>query len=442
MKKRLLNDYGMLLALLVLCLLFSGLTYTEQHPTGSAAARSVASVLAERDLASGANVFLVGRDQKQDIEFTQALSKLMSEKGVNVLATINGEPSEARKVIRRFVEEGASLDAILGTDVTAKWLAFEGLEKDFPSLGNPAVLGPKSYKWPNFLKRDNLLNISSQISVIAILAIGMTVVIITAGIDLSVGSLIALAAVLSAYCMKNFFGAEEAGFGGMVLSSCVGILACGFVGLFTGWMVTRFKVPPFIVTLGMMLVASGLSYIVAGGLSIHQIPDSFVWLGRGADLVGIPNSVVLMLILYVGAHVMMSKTKVGRYIYAVGGNAEAARLSGVPVKRVLLFAYCLSGLLAGLGGIVMASQLQSGSATYGLMYELYTIAAVVVGGASLAGGEGRMFGTLIGAFIIAVIWNGMNLTNVEPYTQKVVLGFVILGAVLLDRLKRGGWKSD
>jgi ribose transport system permease protein len=143
-----------------------------------------------------------------------------------------------------------------------------------------------------------------------------------------------------------------------------------------------------------------------------------------------------MLGLYAIAHVVMTRTKLGRHIYAVGGNSEAARLSGVPVSRVTMIAYITSGLLAGLGGVITASQLKSGSPTYGNMYELYMIAAVVVGGTSLRGGEGRMMGTLIGAFTIAVIQNGMNLTNVESYTQKVVLGLVILGAVLLDRLRQ------
>jgi ribose transport system permease protein len=200
-------------------------------------------------------------------------------------------------------------------------------------------------------------------------------------------------------------------------------------------MITRFAIPPFIGTLAMMLVGSGLAYLLAQGQSIYQIPDSFVWLGRGADLFGLPNAVVLMLVLYALAQVLMSRMKLGRYLYAVGGNPEAARLSGVPVRRVLLFAYVVSGLLAGVGGVVMASQLKSGSPTYGSMYELYVIAAVVVGGTSLSGGEGRMLGTLTGAFTIAVIQNGMNLTNVESYTQKVVLGVVILGAVLLDKLR-------
>ena len=164
-------------------------------------------------------------------------------------------------------------------------------------------------------------------------------------------------------------------------------------------------------------------------------------LGRGASVGGLPNAVLLMLALYVVAHVLMAHTALGRYIYAIGGNVEAARLSGVRTGSVLVFVYGLSGALAGLGGVVMASQLKSGSPTYGLSYELYVIAAVVVGGTSLSGGEGRIFGTLIGALIIGVIQNGMNLTGVESYTQKVVLGLVILGAVLLDMWKRRGWSG-
>jgi ribose transport system permease protein len=204
-------------------------------------------------------------------------------------------------------------------------------------------------------------------------------------------------------------------------------------------MVAQLAIPPFIVTLAIMLVASGMAYILAQGESVYQVPESFVWLGRGSDLFGVPNAVVLMLVLYVAAHVLMTRMPLGRHIYAVGGNIEAARLSGVRVGRVLVFAYTACGVLAGLGGIVLASQLKSGSPTYGQMYELYTIAAVVVGGTSLGGGDGSVFGTLVGAFIIAVIQNGMNLTGVESYTQKVVLGLVILGAVLLDRLKKRGW---
>jgi ribose transport system permease protein len=189
----------------------------------------------------------------------------------------------------------------------------------------------------------------------------------------------------------------------------------------------------------MMQVAAGLAYIISQGRPIYQIPDSFVWLGRGAEpLMRIPHAVILMALLYLAAHIVMARTTLGRYIYAVGGNSEAARLAGIRVRLVQFVVYTVCGTLAGLGGVVMASQLKSGAPTYGLAYELHVIAAVVVGGTSLSGGEGRIFGTLIGALVIGVIQNGMNLTNVESYTQKVVLGLVILTAVLLDQLKHRG----
>ena len=275
---------------------------------------------------------------------------------------------------------------------------------------------------------------------IAIIAIGMTLVIITAGIDLSVGSLIASSAVICCWLIRQWMGGPEATILGMVVASLLAVTACGGLGLFSGSMIAYFGVPSFVASLGMMMVASGLAYMISGGLSIYQIPSSFDWLGRGDSFLGIPNAVVLMVLLYVAAHFLMSRTTAGRYVYAVGGNAEAARLSGVPVKKVILWVYACSGMLAGLGGVVMASQFRSGDPKYGLMYELYVIAAVVVGGTSLSGGRGKVFGTLIGAFIIAVIQNGMNLTGVQSYTQKVVLGLVLLAAVLLDMLKKRGWK--
>jgi ribose transport system permease protein len=223
--------------------------------------------------------------------------------------------------------------------------------------------------------------------------------------------------------------------GAMLGASLAAIAACGLIGVFSGVTITFFRIPPFIATLAMMQVASGLAFIVARGESIYDIPASYTWLGRGESL-GIPNSVILMLVAYVAAHLLMTRTVIGRRIYAVGGNEEASRLSGVSNRRVLLFVYLVSGLAAGVGGVITASQLKAGAPTYGLMYELNVIAAVVVGGTSLTGGEGRIFGTLVGAFIIAVIRNGMNLMNVEPYTQKIVLGLVILAAVLLDMLRR------
>jgi len=433
-----LSDYGMVLVLLLLCAFFSVVTWSEQHPTGDAAAQQLAREIV-RQHGAGARVLIAVRSQPEELAFASALQAQIASAGGVVVEVVKGEPKDARTALQRLAS-GGRVDAIAATQATAGWLVFSDLATDFPNLGAPQIVTARSYSWPNFLKTENLLNIANQIAVIAIIAVGMTMVIIAAGIDLSVGSLIAFSAVLAALLIRDYAGGIEAGGPGMILCCLAAILACGFIGAFSGTMITFFGIPPFIATLGMMLVANGLAYILAKGQSVYQLPDSFVWLGRGTGSFGLPNAVILMLVLYVVAHILMSRMKLGRYLYAVGGNREAARLSGVPVLGVLLFAYTVSGLLAGLGGVVMASQLKSGSPTYGQMYELYVIAAVVVGGTSLSGGEGRMFGTLIGAFIIAVIQNGMNLTNVESYTQKVVLGLVILVAVLLDRLKHRGWR--
>jgi len=431
---RFLADYSMIFVLVLLCAFFSVATYSDQSPVGDDAAQQVIATIGAQ-FGKTPRVLIAASDQPGDQAFAARIERELAASGAQVLATVRGEPKDAREALVKLNAAGGQLDAIACTQVTGAWLVFSELPADFPALGEPRVITPRSYRWPNFLKSENLLNIANQIAVIAIIAIGMTMVIITGGIDLSVGSLLALSAVLAARFIRDFAGGVNASPGGMLLACVAAIILCGVIGAFSGAMITRFAIPPFIVTLAMMLVGSGLAYILAKGQSIYQIPDSFVWLGRGADLLSLPNAVVLMLVLYALAHVLMSRMKLGRYLYAVGGNGEAARLSGVPVKRVLMFGYIASALLAGLGGVIMASQLKSGSATYGNMYELYVIAAVVVGGTSLGGGEGKMLGTLTGAFTIAVIQNGMNLTNVESYTQKVVLGLVILGAVLLDKIR-------
>lgn len=431
----LLRDYGMAGVLVLLCAFFSVLTYSEQSPTGDAAAAELARNITKQS-GKGARVLIAVRDQAEDATFAGKVEAELKSAGATVAAVVKGEPKDVRETLQKLAATGTKLDTIACNQATASWLVFADLKSDFPSLGSPRVMQPRSYKWPNFLKRDNLLNIANQIAVIAIVAIGMTMVIITGGIDLSVGSLIALSAVVAGLGIRDGFGGTGAGVGGMIVASVVAVLVCGGAGALSGGMVTLFGIPPFIVTLAMMLVASGSAFLLSHGQSVYQVPDSFVWLGRGADFFNLPNAVVLMAALYVGAHIVMTRTVLGRHIYAVGGNRTAAQYSGVPIRRVLLATYVASGLLAGLGGVVMASQLKSGAPTYGGMYELYVIAAVVVGGASLNGGSGRMFGTLIGAFTIAVIQNGMNLMNVESYTQKVVLGLVILGAVLLDHLRR------
>jgi ribose transport system permease protein len=434
---RFLSDYGMLLVLLVVCIYYSVVTLAEQHPGGAAGGEWLATAIV-RQAGPAAKVLIAVRDTQEDAAFADALAHGLSAAGLTVVATVRGQPADARQALEHIANAGEKLDVIAANQAAGAWPVLQDPGRRFPALGNVRVLIPESYRWPNFLKADNLLNIANQITVIAILAIGMTMVIITGGIDLSVGSLIALSAVVATLLIRDAAGAEAATAAGLVLCSLAAIAACAAVGLFSGALVTVFSLPPFLVTLSVMLVASGLAFLLAEGQSIYQVPEAFVWLGRGTAALGLPNAVLLMALLYGVAHVVMTRMTLGRYIYAVGGNAEAARLSGVPVRRVLLLVYTVSGALAGLGGVVMASQLQSGAPTYGQMYELYVIAAVVVGGTSLSGGEGKVFGTLLGALLIAVIQNGMNLTGVESYTQRVVLGAVILGAVLLDRLKKRG----
>jgi len=295
---------------------------------------------------------------------------------------------------------------------------------------------PRDYYWPNFLKITNLRNIANQIAVISIIAIGMTMVIIAGGIDLSVGSLVALSAVIAARLIRDYADGREAGFAGLVACSAGAIGLCGAAGAINGAFVTGLRIPPFIVTLAMMSIASGLAFMVTEGETINEVPASIEPLTRGA-VAGVPNAVVLMLFLYAVGHVVMSRTTFGRYLYAVGGNRKAAWLCGVPVRGVEMTSYIISGALAGLAGILMVSQYRSGGPTYGTAYELRVIAAVVVGGTSLAGGQGRMIGTLLGALLIAVVENGMNLMGISSNPQKVVLGLVILAAAVIDRLKQG-----
>ncbi|MFG0334064.1 MAG: ABC transporter permease [Maioricimonas sp. JB049] len=429
------RDYGMVFVLLLLGLLFSALTIRQQHPTGADAGRQVADFVLGQYGAS-AGVLIVGRQTAEDEEFTAAAARRLQAKGATVLATVNGSAVDARLAIEAILADGGSIDAIAANDVTAKWTVYDRFE----SVGAERILTPSPYTWPDFLKVSNLLGVANQTAIYAIIAIGMTMVIITAGIDLSVGSLVALASVTSAILIRDLGGGSVAGTGMVVAGMLAGIAVCGLAGAFNGVMVTAFGIPPFIVTLGMMMMASGLSFRLAEGRSIPELPTAFFWLGRGQTM-GLPNPVLLMIVLYLIAHVVMSQMVFGRYVYAIGGNEEAARLSGVPVKRVLLAVYTICAALAGLGGIVLTSQLSAGDPKFGLMYELEVIAAVVVGGTSLMGGQGKIFGTLIGAFIIAVIKNGMNLTDVDPFNQKIVLGAVLTGAVLLDTLKRRGGRS-
>lgn len=430
---RFLTDYGMLAVLALLCLLFSALTLSEQHPSGAEAARAILSSQAIPEAAGTITIVTLGK--ADDSAFAATLVRELHAAGKQA-SVISGDPSAIRSALVTAIDSQITPGAIITINALAPVL--RSIAAQFPALANVPIVIPPSRTWPTFLLADNVRNVANQIAVIAVIAVGMTMVIITAGIDLSVGSLIALSAVVAAQFI-GWWGGQTASTGAMIVAALAAMLMCGGIGAFSGLMITRFRIPPFIATLATMQVAAGLAYIISQGKPIYQIPERFTLLGRGSEpWLHIPWAVMLMIGLYVLAHVFMSRTTLGRYIYAVGGNSEAARLSGIRVNAILLLVYTVCGVLAGLGGIMMSSQLRSGAPTYGLTYELYVIAAVVVGGTSLSGGEGRIFGTLIGAFIIAVIQNGMNLTNVESYTQKVVLGLVILAAVLLDRLKQRG----
>jgi ribose transport system permease protein len=433
---RFLSDYGMLFVLLALCAALSVVTYDEQHPGGAAGGEALAHDIAAQT-PTGARVLIVTRASADDAAFAEALAAGLRASGRVVLQTVRGSPADARKALER--RAGDKVDIIAATTEAGAWDVLHDLGSRFPAPTGARLVVPRGYGWPYFLRADNLLNITNQVAIIAIVAIGMTMVILTGGIDLSVGSLVALSAVLAAYLIVHHAGARDASAAGMTLCCAAAVLACGLVGLTSGLLVTRFDAPPFIITLGMMMIARGAAFILSEGESIYQLPQGFTALGTGTLAGGIPSAVVLMLGLFAVAHVVMGHTTLGRYIYAIGSNVKAARYSGVPVRRTVVLVYVISGLLAGLGGVIMASQLKSAAPIYALNYELNVIVAVVIGGTSLSGGEGKVLGSLIGALLIAVVQNGMNLLNVGSHPQMVVLGAVLIAAVLLDRLKRRGW---
>jgi ribose transport system permease protein len=427
-----LSEYGNVLVLLVICLGISLVTVEEQSATSSSAARDLAFEVA-KDNQPGSNVLILVRAGEGASRFAESLEESLSAEGLQVIASIVGTPADARKALAAQEQKIAAI--VTGEHMavfTSGQLPTLASQKD--ALAQTKCYRTETYLWPNFLKKDNLLNILKQVSVVAIIAIGMTLVIITAGIDLSVGSLIAFSGVVSALAIQSLGGSDPTT-SELWLGSLAGILICALIGMGTGGLVTVFRIPAFIVTLGVMFIAKGFAFIFSKSEPIPVGNESFAWLGRGADLFGLPNSVTLMLVLYAGAYIVMSRTSIGRYVYAVGGNPEAARLSGVPVKWVLVFVYMLCGMLAGLGGVMEASLHVTGDPKSGTLVELQVIAAVVVGGTSLAGGQGRIFGTLVGALIIGVIRNGMNLTGVEAHMQSVVYGVVILIAVMVDQLK-------
>ena len=293
-----------------------------------------------------------------------------------------------------------------------------------------------------FLSLGNGMTVALQVTSIAYLGIGATCVIITGGIDLSVGAILALSGVVSALAVKG--GAP------VPLGMLAGLLVGALCGAINGLAITWLRLPPFIATLGMMLVARGVALQITDAKAIGGLGDSFAELGNGSlwrvvkvgadgfpdvSFPGIPYPVLLMVVLAVAVAVLLNRTTLGRHLYAIGSNSEAARLSGVHVRGVTLFAYVLSGALAGLTGCVLASRLVTAQPSEGLMYELDAIAAAVIGGTSLSGGIGTISGTVIGAFVIGILRNGLNMGGVSAFTQQIVIGLVILLTVWIDQMR-------
>jgi len=282
-----------------------------------------------------------------------------------------------------------------------------------------------------FLTASNLINVARQVSINAIVAAGMTVVIITGGIDLSVGSTIALAgcaALLAASGMGDLVG--------MV----AGIGVSALVGLLNGGLVAWGRVPPFIATLATMTVVRGVALVLTNGEPIVKSEGAYLWLGQ-ASIGPIPIPILIMAVVLLGTHWFLARTRWGTYVYAVGGNAEAARLAGISLAGIQVLVYVLAGALSGLAGLVLAARLSSAQPNTGVGFELDAIAAVVLGGTSLMGGEGSIWGTTVGAFIIGVLNNGFNLMNVSPFYQLIAKGAVIVLAVLVDQLVKAGTAS-
>ncbi len=317
--------------------------------------------------------------------------------------------------------------ASLRTSALPAWLGPHAREAG--GLAGLAFLGlTLALSTPHFLTVSNLLNVAQQTAINAVIAAGMTYVIISGGIDLSVGSIVALSGVLLAKALKADWPTP--------LALAVGLAAGAGCGVVNGLLVTRGRLPPFIATLGMMSVARGAALRLADGRPISGFEAGFRSLAT-AEPLGVPMPAWLMLGVYAAGQFVLQRTALGRYVYAIGGNEEAARLSGVNVRLHKTVVYAVSGLAAGFGAILLTARLNSAQPTAGGLYELDAIAAAVIGGASLLGGAGSLVGTLIGALIMGVLRNGLTLLNVSSYVQQIVIGAAIILAVLMDlALKR------
>lgn len=280
---------------------------------------------------------------------------------------------------------------------------------------------------PHFLTTDNVFSIIRSFSFVAIMAIGETLTIITAGIDLSVGSILGLSGCLTAIALHAGWPITAA--------ILIGLLSGTLLGFINGELITRLRLPPFIVTLGMLSMARGLAYVVTRGWPVSGLPHHFMQLGQGYFW-NVPIPVIFMIVFAILASIFLNKVVIGRQLYAIGGNEEASRLSGVPVNKVKVIAYTLSGFAAALAGVLLIARLGVAQSVAGQGYELDAIAASVIGGTSLMGGEGTVSGVIIGAAIMGVLRNGLVLLGVSAFWQQFALGAIIVVAVALDSLRK------
>lgn len=276
----------------------------------------------------------------------------------------------------------------------------------------------------NFLTVTNLLNVVRQIAVNGILAIGMTIVCLTGGIDLSVGSIVAFSGIIAAGLLRDTSYP--------IIVVVLAAIAVGAVcGLYNGYFVAYWNAAPFVVTLSMMTIARGMTYVYSDGRPISNLRTEFLTIGKGS-IAGIPIPTLILAVVFILGSIMLTKLKFGRYVYAVGGNENAAMVSGINVKRIKMMVYVLSGIACGIAAIILTARVSAGLPQAGESYELDAIAATVIGGTSLSGGRGRLWGTIVGAILLGIVNNGLDLLNVSSFYQQIVKGLIILGAILID----------
>lgn len=315
------------------------------------------------------------------------------------------------------------------TGLTKKMIEFSKKKEFIAFIGLLVIFTVFALVNSNFRTMYNFMSILRQTSINAILAVGMTYVIISGGIDLSVSAIVSLSGTVAAIAMSGW-GFNTAG--GIIVGLAIG----GLVGFVNGFVIAKFSVPPIIATLGTQTAASGLALVITGGYSVTGMPEGFAFLGR-KNILSVPVPAILMAVMLVIGYIILNKTRFGAYVYGVGGNEEATRLSGVSVDKTKIGIYVFSGLMAAVAGLILASRLNSGQPMAGSGLELNAIAAVVIGGASVAGGSGNMIGGLFGSLIMCILTNGFDIIGIDRYYQMIFTGFILVAAVAVQKKSDG-----